>query len=283
MFSLRGNNWIGRLELEFLSRYGGDGVMCIFTQTSSYVAYLAHCFPRMNFITYEADQAPYDPEISCISSNIIYSTEPFTKETARNFGENRPGGCPVLLVSYREERARQILLHATVRPNFSFMAWGELDEDFVEGELVLSFGGARNKELIFVVASNGAKAWSGDRQVLREELSYYNNILRQANTKRFELLIFTLFLINAAMVAATATATTSRSHPPSSTTTPIAWPTTWLAPPMGSSPTCSTSYKGFSSWLMWGNDRFPENWFERRAHRRLYLSIRFFSNPQSTP
>lgn len=176
------------LDLEFLMRYTTPtGASCIYSRSPPYLKEIASQFPWIHFYAYEhtepkchdvdCEYDPERPEILCIApltiqvqGNTTTAAMELTNNIARRLGENS-GYCSRVMICHGSNHARQLCLHALLRPNYSLLdIQGQIPADYPEGEIMLPMFIPNNKIFASLVVQKDARCREYSPSLFQDEM-----------------------------------------------------------------------------------------------------------------
>ena len=188
------------IDLEFLTLHTQPPVAgkqqhtetaCVYTQSPSYLVQIACQFPWVHFYCFrhrvEGDELEYDPERPAVrrtlqtEHNRTTSPFEFSKDSAITLSkakEARPEH-RLVMICHGETEMRQVVLHALLRADYSLLdICGCVQEDYLEGEIVLPIMLPQNKALACLVATHPCKCATYDPNIYRQEMGFFQGTLR---------------------------------------------------------------------------------------------------------
>lgn len=189
------------VEIEFLTRLvydrrrgGNVRWTCVYPSYPPHLALMSRLFPSVKFYAYGAADGrgdEYDPEHSSsrpapyrpaeCDANATAVCQGFDSETARLLGgrarswEDRM----CLILTDRHTPTRQLLFHSLVKPSYSLLSvTGLIPEEYLSGELYFPIYSPVGSTLVHLVAQGHACARLYYPLWLRDELAYFQILVR---------------------------------------------------------------------------------------------------------
>ena len=190
------------IDLEFLTRHtqpsGAKGshpeTACVYTRAPVYLREIAYQFPWVHFYGFSHNTAPaqdeYDPAepamVKAAPPSLVTehnrTTSPFefSKESAVTLSQAKAAkdAHRLVMICHGESLARQLVLHALLRADHSFMdVCGPIPADYIQGELVLPIGISQNKMFVSLVAHGSCMAAEYDPKLFAEEIGESKSVV----------------------------------------------------------------------------------------------------------
>ena len=172
-------------------------VACVYTQSPTYLVQIACQFPWVHFYCFkhraEGEDDEYDPERPAVrrthtmtlqtEHNRTTSPFEFSKDSAITLSkanEARPEH-RLVMICHGETETRQAVLHALLRADYSLLdICGCVQEDYLEGEIVLPIMLPQNKAFACLVATHPCKCATYDTSVYQQEIGFFQGTLRMS-------------------------------------------------------------------------------------------------------
>jgi hypothetical protein len=192
------------MDLEFLTlhtqppatgRQQHTEVACVYTQSPPYLVQIACQFPWVHFYCFKyrepEEEDEYDPERPAVRKtklmtlqtehNRTVSPFEFSKDSAITLSkakEARPEH-RLVMICHGETETRQAVLHALLRADYSLLdICGCVQEDYLEGEIILPLMLPQHKTFACLVATHPCKCATYDAATYKQEMAFFQATLR---------------------------------------------------------------------------------------------------------
>jgi hypothetical protein len=157
---------------------------CVYTQTPPYLRQIASQFPWVHFYGFkDGSGEDYDPDQPGVTwttrttlqteHNRTVSPFEFSKDSAITLSKAKEAQSEhrLVMICHGETDMRQAVLHALLRADYSLMdISGTIQEDYLDGEIMLPVMLPQNKIFACLVGSHPCKCAGYDQDVYEKEI-----------------------------------------------------------------------------------------------------------------